>query len=181
MPIRSLTVCVLLTALVVTGPLAAANAEQVHVVNFPETQKIQGAVRLLDPVPQSKLATLNEQIVPPADPKDLTTLVDGGTLDAAGFVSVVLSLAGQIKANFFRPGEVGAILVPDAALPRLAFEEGNQILFPLRVAASAGEPTATYFASGQPSATLGFPRYKVYFYNTTDRPASVTLFAYLTN
>ena len=37
------------------------------------------------------------------------------------------------------------------------------------------------FAITQPVQNLGFPRYKIYFFNTTERPASVNLYAYLAN
>ncbi len=38
-----------------------------------------------------------------------------------------------------------------------------------------------YFASEPQRFTVGFPRYRVLVYNTTDKTASVSLHAYLTN
>ena len=36
-------------------------------------------------------------------------------------------------------------------------------------------------ASSKPKLTIGFPRYRIYYYNTTERPVGVDLYVYLTN
>lgn len=165
-------------------PSAGARAEEIRdvfVVNLPETQEVTGSVSVDGPIPQTKLLRIDELVVSPVNLDDTTALVPGGTLVSAGFVSVVLSLAGQIKADRFSPGEVGAILVPDEDPIVTAFEEDGQILLALQVAAPASGGRGSYFSSEQVASRLAFPRYRVYFYNSTDRPASVTLFAYLAN
>jgi hypothetical protein len=177
---RQLMVLAFLTLLAAASqPALAEEAREVLVVNLPEVQQVQGSVSVDGPVPQTELVRLSEAIVAPVDPKETTALVSGGTVVTEGFVSIVLSLAGQVKAQYFQQGKIGAILIPDEQLTRDAFDEAGQLLFPLRVEATAG--SEAYFASEQPSFQLGFPSYRVYFYNTTDRPASVTLFAYLAN
>jgi hypothetical protein len=179
---RLFTVLAFLTLLpVAIRPALSEEVREVLVVNLPEVQQVRGSVSVDGPVPQTELVRLSEAIVAPVDPEETTALVSGGTVVAEGFVSVVLSLAGQVKAQFFQPGQVGAILIPDEQLTREAFDEAGQLLFPLRVEATAGAEGGAYFASEQPEFQLGFPRYRVYFYNTTDRPASVSLFAYLSN
>lgn len=178
---RHRVVPTIFSMLVVVAPLVAEEAREVFVVNLPQVQQIEGGVRLTAPAPQTELVSLQEVIVSPVDPSDTTGLIAGGTLDTSGFVAVVLSLGGQVKADFFREGTIGAVLVPDERLVREAFDEAGRVLFPLRVEASASPGDGPYFASEHPSQQLGFPRYRVYFYNTTDRPASVTLWAYLAN
>ena len=37
-----------------------------------------------------------------------------------------------------------------------------------------------YFSTSFPNLIIGFPRYRVFVYNTTDRIATVNVFAYLT-
>lgn len=164
-----------------TAPTLAEDSEPVFVVNLPEIQEIAGSVRLEGPTPQSRLVAISEDVVAPVDLADTTSLVLGGNLDSSGFVSVVLSLTGEVKSSHFQEGRVGAVLVPDQSLIRRGFTEGGQLLFPLQVEADALPDGSLFFSSNQPISRLAFPRYRVYFYNTTDRPASVTLYAYLTN
>jgi hypothetical protein len=40
---------------------------------------------------------------------------------------------------------------------------------------------APYFASNNSRAPIAFPRYRTYFYNTSDKTVTVNLYAYLTN
>ncbi len=160
---------------------AQEDAERVEVVNLPEVQTVGGQVEVLGPISQTKLLRLAQEVVSPVGPDETTNLVLAGTLQSAGFGTAVLSLTGQVRAAFYQPGQVGAILVPDVQPVLTAFLEEGQLLFPLRVEAAARAEGGVYFSSDQPLFRLGFDRYRVYFYNTTDRPATVTLFAYLGN
>jgi hypothetical protein len=76
---------------------------------------------------------------------------------------------------------VGAILIPDEEAITTAFEENGQIQFPLEVSAALTSPPLRSFASQQARFSVGFPRYRVHLYNTTEKTATVSLFAYLTN
>ncbi len=172
--------CALLAAALIAAP-SAAEIEEVRVVNLPEIQSIRGTVAMDTPPPSTHLTQISESVVAPADPADTVNLLPAGTLEAGGFRSTVLSLAGQIKSNYPGTGTVGAILVPDTAFFTRAFEEDGEILLSLRVEATVDPENGTYFAVSQPSNHLSFPRYKVYFFNTTERPASVDLYAYLAN
>lgn len=154
-----------------------SDVESVRVINLPEVQKVE----IDAPAPHTRLLTVTEAVVSPAELADTASLTTGGTVETEGFGSAILTLAGQIKSDLYSSGAVGAVLVPDTALARTAFEEEQVILFPLVVQAPVtGEDTA-YFQSGQTRVELAFPRYRVYFFNTTDRPAGVTLYAYLVN
>ncbi len=157
------------------------DAERVEVINLPKVQAVDGQVEVVGPISQTELLRLAQEVVSPVEPGETTDMVLAGTLQSAGFGTVVLSLTGQVRAAFYQPGQVGAILVPDVEPVRTAFLEEGQLLFPLRVEADAGAANGVYFSSDQPLFRLGFDRYRVYFYNTTDRPATATLFAYLGN
>ena len=108
-------------------------------------------------------------------------LAEAGTLVTDGFPRVVLSVHGIVKGKPNKPGEVGAILVPDTPSIGEAFDEIGVIHFELRASAQGVSATTPYFASNQPEYTVGFESYKIYFFNTTDKTVTVNLFAYLTN
>jgi hypothetical protein len=55
------------------------------------------------------------------------------------------------------------------------------VLFPLEIGAPLTQGTYRMTATAQERFTLGFPRYRVRLYNTTDKTVSVNLYAYLTN
>jgi hypothetical protein len=169
----------ILPALVATP--GHTETEPVRVTNFPKIQSISGTVEMGKPAPTTRLAQISEQVVAPADPEDAINLVSAGTLEAAGFRSTVLSLAGQLKSNYPAVGSIGALLVPDTEFFRRAFEEDGETLLALRIEASVDSENGSYFAITQPVQSLGFPRYRIYFFNTTERPASVNLYAYLAN
>lgn len=158
---------------------AAGEVQEVLVTNWPGLWRIQGEVSVARPIPQTQLVELPEQQITPVSPKETTRLIYGGTLETAGFPSVVFSLAGLTKADVFKAGEVGAILIPDVPTVVDAFNEKGVFLFPLEVRAQVGT-FPPYFSSGQPKYTVGFDRYRVYYFNTTDKTATVHLYAYLT-
>lgn len=151
----------------------------VYVTNLPEQWRVEGQVTIPRPIPHAITVVLKDVLVPPVARADTTRLVAGGNITTDGFSSVVLSLAGQLKDEHARPGSVGAILVPDDELFQHALDEQGQLLFPLEAVATSVAGRPAYFASTQPRLAVGFPRYRVLFYNTTDRTATVTLYAYL--
>jgi hypothetical protein len=160
---------------------AFAEMQEVRVINFPKVQPISGTVEMNKPAPSTTLLRISEAVVAPADPADAINLVSAGTLEAHGFRSAVLSLAGQIKSNYPGSGAIGALLVPDTEFFKRAFEEDGEALLSIRIEAPVDSENGTYFATTQPQEHLAFPVYRVYFFNTTERPASVDLYAYLAN
>lgn len=160
---------------------SSLSTRQVLVTNFPELYRIAGEVTVKDPLPQSSLVAFRDITVPPVAPKDTTRLINAGTLTADGFTGVVLTLVGQLKGENARAGTVGAILVPDEEVIERAFEEQGQVLLMLEVSSPTGSGTPPYFASQQQRALVAFPRYRVLLYNTTDKAATVNVFAYLVN
>jgi len=158
----------------------APATQPVVVTNFPQTQNVQGSVSIRGFVPHTRFAAPEEEtVVTPVARNHTNQLIDGGTLETAGFTHVVLSLSGEVKGNVEKPGQVGAVLVPDVEVARDAFLEEGIYLFPLEVAAGVRQ-TSTFVASGSLVLPVAFPRYHVYFYNGSDRAIGVRLFAYLT-
>jgi len=163
------------------GRAATEALQRVLVTNFPEVQRVAGTVAVNGPIRHAAFFSVQDVRVPPVDPKETGRLIDGGVVSMDGFTSVVISLSGQTQGKVVRSGAVGAILVPEEETITTAFEEDGQIQFPLEVSAALTSLPFRSFASQQTRFTVGFPRYRVRLYNTTEKTATVSLFAYLTN
>ena len=172
--------CVLVL-LVLGADVATEAVRQVFVVNFPEVQKIEGTVEVEGPVRQSRLIKFEDVVVPPVERTETTRLVEAGFLETDGFPDVVLSLHGVVKGHVAREGTVGALLIPEERTIREAFDEQGMMHFFLETSAGGVSHRTPYFASTQPRFTIGFAKYRVLMYNTTDKTVSASLFAYLTN
>jgi hypothetical protein len=159
--------------------VGASGVQSVLVTNFPDVQGIKGDVVVTRPIPQSRLFQ-DGRVVSPADPHEVNHLTEGPVLDAAGFTSLVLSLSGEIKGPIPRDGRVGVILIPDEEEIVRVFLTDGRAQFPLSVEAPVSVSDDGVFESQQVFHRLGFPRYRVYYYDTTPRSAQVTFFAYLT-
>lgn len=157
-------------------------AQEVEVVNFPQVQRVDGRVRVHgsvevgQPVPAA-LATTAEVILEPTRGRSPAAMVFAGGIDSSGWRHAVLTLAGEAQGRG-GGGAVGAVLIPHTDLASRAFEE-ERLLFPMEVVAEV-EESSLWVSSGQPEVRLGFPRYKVYLYNTSERTVAVTFSAYLT-
>lgn len=175
----------LVTALAVFT-LAARSAEsaeiaEVVVTNLPDIQKVAGIVSIDRPIPGTALTQLSALVTPVAR-DETTSLVLAGVLNASGYAEVALSLRGEVQSALHRDGRVGVLLLPDQEPIVRAFLEAGELQFPLEASAAALRGRLGIFASSRGERlVLGFPRYRVYFYNTTDKPAEVDLYAYLSN
>jgi len=163
------------------GIAIAQDLQSVFVTNFPKVFEIKGTVNVDGPVKQAKLAALREVVVPPVNPKDTVRLIQGGIVESDGFTAMVLSLQGQIKGEVYRAGTVGVYLLPDEEPIVHAFEEKGLMQFATEVNAAGVSAAAPYFASSSSRTQVAFPRYRTYFYNTSDKTVTVNLYAYLTN
>ncbi len=168
-----------LAALMPAGAASRDEPQAVIVTNFPDPQRIEGSVSIEGVVRRAVLETVRDVDVVPVAPSETTRLVPAGFLTTDGFPEVVLSLAVTTKGVTGRAGEVGAILLPDDEAIVQVMEEKRLFQFPLEVKVEA-PARAPHLASGSPRLNVGFPRYRVFFYNTTDRTVTVTLYAYLT-
>jgi hypothetical protein len=164
-----------------TGVAVTQSIQQVIVTNWPDLFRIEGTVEVEGPVEFSKLVRTEGLVVAPVSPRETTRMEPIATLVTDGFSHVVLSLTGQTKGEIYRPGTVGAILIPDAEIPRTAFYERGEYLFAMEVTASGVSAESPFFGSDQPRYQVGFSTYRVFLYNTTDKSVDVDLYAYLTN
>ena len=153
----------------------------VRVINLPTVQHVTGTVAIDGPIAHSSLVSFKEISVPPVEPTETGRLIDGGILQADGFTGLVLSLSGRAGGRALRSGSVGVRLIPDDDAITKAFEEDGQVLFPLELGAPLTQGAYRLTATAQERFTLGFPRYRVRLYNTTDKTVSVNLYAYLTH
>ena len=177
-----LVVACLATAVILVPARAVADAvTSVLITNWPDTWRVAGAVKIDGPVKTSKGVALREIVVPPVSPKDTLRLIQGPDVDTDGFAYMVLSLQGQIKGEVYRPGSVGAFLLPDEEPIVKAFDERGIMQFQQEVSAAGVSGAQPYFSSNQPRAQIGFSRYRTYFYNSTDKSVTVTLFVYMSS
>jgi len=153
--------------------------QEVIVTNFPGTQRIEGSVTVDGAVRQASFVSLEELEVPPVSRDDVQRLIDAGLLETEGFGAVVLSLTGGHKGRMKVAGNVGVILLPDVESVQRVFVDRGHMQYPLEVIAPA-ILDVPHFHSDQPRFVLGFPRYRVLLYNTTDTTVTVNLYAYLT-
>ena len=168
----------------ILSPQSTSVAQEVRsvlVTNFPKVSKVSGSVAIDGPVKHAKFAALRDITVSPVNPKESVRLIQGGILESDGFTAMVLGLQGQIKGEVFRPGTVGVYLLPDEESIVHAFEEKGLMQFATELTASGVSAASPYFASQADRVPIGFPRYRTYFYNTSDKTVTVNLYAYLTN
>jgi len=172
------------------GAAISQEVSRVLIANWPTTQEVYGKVSIDGPVRveptdgwkiNAVLVRMENVLVSPVRPDETTRLVDAGVLTTDGYPYVVLSLTGQVKGDLAKPGRVGAILIPEEDTIRTAFDETGKVIHPLRVTSEELAPSTGFFDSDQPRLAVGFPRYRVFLYNTTDKAVEADLFAYLTS
>ena len=153
---------------------------QVLVANFPEIQKVDGTVTVTKPIPHSTIVRQLGVVVPPVGRHETTDLIEGAEIPTAGFTGVTLSLQGYVKGTLNQGGNVGAVLVPAEEAILGTFDREGQIQLGLEVMSVLGRRDIETFSS-QNLLAVGFPLYKVYYYNSTDKAVEVNLYVYLTN
>ena len=121
-----------------------------------------------------------EVVVPPVGREETDSLVEGEPLVTDGFTEVVLSLQGTVKGTLGQAGHVGVLLIPDEEAFERSLRRDDLIQLPLEVVSVLARREIETF-SNQSRLVVGFPRYKVYFYNSTDKSVEVNLYLYLTN
>jgi hypothetical protein len=163
------------------GTSIAQDVRSVIVTNFPEVFRVKGSVTIDGPVKLAKFAAIRDIVIPPINPKDTVRLIQGGIVESDGFSGMVLGLQGQTKGEVYRSGTVGVFLLPDEDAIVKVYEEKGQTPFAVELTASGVSGASPYFASSPNRVQVGFPRYRTYFYNTSDKTVTVNLYAYLTN
>ena len=183
MPKKLNLLALALILFIALAPLAwtTDRISQVFVTNFHDPQRVTGAVEVRNVIPHAELVRRTDLIVSPAHRHETTQLSDAGTIETDGFTFLVLSLEGQVKGRPFEDGTVGAILLPDEEPVVRAFQVEGQLHLTLEAAAAVAAHQSAYFSASESSLPIAFPRYRILLYNSTDKTASVNLYAYLTN
>ncbi|HJQ99362.1 MAG TPA: hypothetical protein VJ826_13700 [Candidatus Polarisedimenticolaceae bacterium] len=123
------------------------------------------------------LAAVRRVPVPTAPRTQTTQLIDGGVFDCDGYKSIVLNLAGEVKDPTPKGGKLGAILIPDVDPFPQAFQQLGLLPVTIEIDVTL-KPGAAYFMAEPKRADVGFPRYRVLFYNETGASVNASFFAY---
>jgi hypothetical protein len=166
--------------LLLAGVFGVEELTRTFVVNLKDPHPITGTVTVGQPIPHSAMRSLMDVVVAPSPRNDPALWTEAGAVDTDGFSAIVLSFQGQFRGNPGGPGTVGVVLVPEEEDVLRALSEG-EIHLTLEARAEGVPDGRAYFSGSHPGLAIAFPRYRVFLYNTTDRSASVNLFAYLTN
>lgn len=171
---------VVLLLLAITVPAAlldrgtpAADISDVRVANFPVKQKVDGDVIVTGSVEQALFTQLAETVVTSSRRSDPQSLIAGPVLDAGGHAEVVVSVHGYSRGSVLTSGPAGVVLLPHSESVQAALREQNQLHFALASLAPLSKGKGGWFAAEPTPLKLAFPRYRVYFVNETDAPASV--------
>ena len=173
----------LMAALLLVAAAATAQEPQpVQVINLPEIQRVEGEVRIEEPVPHSRFHRIIDVTVPPGALESTIDLVEERALDVSGFTEVSLSLLVVAGDLLSREGTVGAWLVPAEERVSLVLDQYAEAMFPLAVETTVTPGTGLrHFGSEPTRHPIAFPRYRVLFFNDSAKAVTVSLFAYLTN
>src|SRR5215471_4356684 len=127
---------------------------------------------------EGALAAVRHVSVPPVPRSQTHQLVDGGVFDCDGYKSVVLNLAGEIKDQVPKPGKIGAILVPEAEPFVQAFQQLGLLPVTIEIDVTLKSGGGGYYMAEPKRADIGFPHYRVLFYNETGATVTANFFAY---
>jgi hypothetical protein len=127
---------------------------------------------------EGALAAVRQVTVPSVPRSETSQLVDAGVFDCDGYRSVVLNLAGEIKDKVPKPGKIGAILVPEVEPFVQAFRQLGLLPVTIEIDVKLEPGGGAYYMAEPKRADLGFPRYRVLFYNETGAAVTASFFAY---
>jgi hypothetical protein len=183
---RLLTLAAVLAAFLVFALVYEPRAQSddvtsVRVTNFPSVQPIHGTVVLDAPTPHASLVRRENVVVPPIKRSEITNLVSAGTIQTEGYTFAILSLQGEMRAQVWEAGTVGAVLVPEEGPVQRAMRDGQRIQFPMEVSTKIDVGDSTFWNAEQVKANVGFGNYRVYFYNSTSKGVEANLYVYLCN
>lgn len=179
-PVLAIIVATAVVATLSMGAAAVQKIAQTFVVNLETPHPVEGSVVVPEPVPHSDFVSVHDVVAAPAPPTDPSLWTEAGSIETKGFTSAVLSVHGQLRGNPGTAGAVVAVLVPDEENILRALSEG-EVHLSLEAAADPVPSGGLYFSGARGGLAVGFPRYRLFVYNTTDRSASVNVFVYVTN
>jgi hypothetical protein len=165
---------------VLTSSGLSAQEGWVGVLNFPKVQTVDGGVEIAEPVPSNEMVRIDPTTVTTVKRHQTNRLISGGVIESGPFTAVRLSLGGFVEGTPPSPATIGAVLVPDEDFVDEALKEGVY-LFPIEVTITIPQESLPYVGTASETHQLAFPRYRVYFYNSSPRTVKAHLFAFLMN
>ena len=130
-------------------------------------------VNVPKPIPHSELVVFRDIAVSSTSGDGTGKMTYAGTVAAAGYTNVMLSLAVEPVGG----GSVTAYLVPTEKFVSAACDAGP-LLFSLAAAVSFSEDEK-FAGSMSFQHQLAFPQYAVFLSNSSDRPVKAQFFVYL--
>lgn len=127
----------------------------------------------------ASLVGMRNIVVTPVDRTQTALLIDGGTIDTDGFTGLVINVIGQVEGAATNKGMIGAVLIPDVSPYDYAFKTLGLLPAVMEVTTPL-ETGQQYFMTKQARFDVGFPRYRVLFYNTTNTAVRLAIFGYRT-
>lgn len=169
-----------LSAVLALPCFAETQENTINISNFPDVQTVDGGVEIAEPVPSNEMVRFLNTTVTTVKRHETVRLIDGGVLEAGPFTAVSLSLAGFVEGTPSEPATIGAVLVPDEDFVLEALKEGVY-LFPIEVTMTIPQESLPYVGARSETHQLTFSRYRVYFYNTSQKTVKTQLYAFLMN
>ena len=163
------------------APADGEGVQEVTVLNFPDLQRVDGAVAVKAPVQLDSQFVQRKLTVVPAGPTKAREVTDGGVLELGPFARVVVSLAGETTSRIVAPGAVGALLVPDDPDILSIWQETGRAQLAIRVEAQVAPTDRGLFESPSVELRPAFPRYRVYFYDTLSSSVELRFYALSTS
>ncbi|HJV34726.1 hypothetical protein [Geomonas sp.] len=155
---------------------AYGDPPEVRVSNFPETQQVKGTVSIDGAAKSVKIQGI---LLTPSRRDELGELLHAGKLETEGYSSVSLYLQGEIKSTTFLPGAIGIMLIPDEEPILRAFKDVKRIEFPIEAACAIKSGDSEYFSCQLTDQRIGFARYRIFLYDTSNKSADVNAYLYL--
>ncbi len=159
----------------------ASDLTPVVVTNFPDVQRIDGAVSIQGPLVSGSLQRIDEVVVSPVGRASATRMDPRGDVTTDGYTSMVVSLVGEVKGSVDREGTFGVVLVPNDDVISRALRQDSVVLFPVEVTVEIPLGDTGWINAESKSFEIAFPSYDVYLYNTSDKSIAATVYVYLTN
>jgi len=103
-------------------------------------------------------------------------MTEGGVLSVDGASAMVVTLSGELKGRAERAGIIGVFLLPDLPAFDGLYRSRGVFLPVAEVTAAAGKDGAAHFVATSKRLDVGFPRYRIFFFNTTGTRAAVNLY-----
>lgn len=163
-----------------SAPVSMAQEGSISISNFPDVQDVSGQIEVTEPIPSNEMVRFTDTTVTTVKRHQTNRLIEAGTLETGPFTTVSLSLGGFVEGAQSEPATIGAVLVPDEDFVLEALKEGVY-LFPIEVTMNIPQESLPYVGTQSETHRLTFPRYRVYFYNTSQRTVKTQLYALLAN